>query len=74
MIPVVRAEWTAVCSRWGQRHEEQCDSLNEALAYLWYGIEHNLCLALGVNGPEGPVYDEGNVYEAIAAYEERMWS
>jgi hypothetical protein len=66
--------WTAVCSKWGTHHEEPCESLDEAVAYLWYGTEHNLCLALGVVGPDGQVYDESDVYEAIAEYEGRVWS
>lgn len=62
--------WTAVYWRYFQRRTEECESLEDAVAFLAFGLDAGSLAFESILGPEGdPVFaNDAELQSAISAY------
>jgi hypothetical protein len=70
-------DYIAVYYQHDFRRHQHAETLNEAVAGLWWGSDQNLLYPVAVLGPSGEVIHgegtgDGDVYDAIAAYDARI--
>jgi hypothetical protein len=64
--------WVAVYRHYRVRYEEECESLDEALAFLWVGVDDGRLSPVEVRGPDGRVVvPEAEIHDAT---EEWGWA
>lgn len=70
-------DYIAVYYQADRRLHQHAETVDQAVAGLWWGSDQNLLYPVAVIGPDGEVIhgegtDDGGVYDAISAYDDRI--